>query len=59
MSVGNPKKLRFAEGLDKKDVTVKSAEAGLEDVALVHKNKNHRVIRELSFESKMNNSKLV
>jgi len=59
MSVGNPKKLRFAENLEKKHITVKSAVAGLEDIALVHKDKNHRVKRELSFESKMNKSKLV
>jgi len=59
MSVGDPQKLRFSEGLEKIDVVTKSTEANVEDIALVHKDKNHRVKKELSFKTKNNKSKLV
>ncbi len=58
MSIGNPKKMRFSEGLEKIDVAAKSAEAKVEDIALVHKDKNHRVKKELSFKTKNDKSKL-
>jgi hypothetical protein len=58
ISVGNPQKLRFSEGLEKIDVVTKSTEANVEDIALVHNDNNHRVKKELSFKTKNNKSKL-
>ncbi|WP_339626799.1 hypothetical protein [uncultured Maribacter sp.] len=57
MSVGNPKNLRFAEGLQKIEKAVKNVEADLNNIALVHKDKNHRVKKELSFKTKNDKSK--
>lgn len=58
MSVGNPKKFRFSEGLEKKDEVTKNSEADVNDIARVHKDKNYKVKKELSFKTKKNNSKL-
>tara|TARA_R110002126_G_scaffold154450_11_gene301544 strand:+ start:1507 stop:1692 length:186 start_codon:yes stop_codon:yes gene_type:complete len=58
MSVGNPKKIKFSQGLEKIAIATKSAEANVEDIALVHKDKNHRVKKELSFKTKNDKSKL-
>ena len=58
MSVGNPKKLRLAEGLQKIDVESQREEAKVEDIALVDKDKNQRVKKELSFKTKNDKSKL-
>lgn len=58
MSVGNFKKLRLAEGLQKIDVESQREEAKVEDIALVYKDKNHRVKKELSFKTKNDKSKL-
>ena len=58
MSVGNPKKIRFTEGLQKIDVESQKEVAKVEDIALVHKDKNHRVKKELSFKTKNDKSKL-
>ena len=58
MSVGNPKKIRFAEGLQKIDVESQIEVAKVEDIALVHKDKKHRVKKELSFKTKNDKSKL-
>ena len=57
MSVGNFKKLRLAEGLQKIDVESQREEAKVEDIALVYKDKNHRVKKELSFKTKNDKSK--
>ncbi|WP_339655826.1 hypothetical protein [uncultured Maribacter sp.] len=43
MSIGKPKKLRFAEGLQKIEKAVSNVEADLSDISLVHKDKNYRV----------------
>ncbi|KSA15301.1 hypothetical protein [Maribacter dokdonensis] len=58
MAVCDSKKLKLDKSLEKLDIEGKSVEKNIKNVALVHKNKNHRVIKELRFESKMNNSKL-
>ncbi|SEL60231.1 hypothetical protein SAMN04488008_104309 [Maribacter orientalis] len=58
MSVGNFKKLRLAEGLQKIDVESQREEAKVEDIALVYKDKNHRVKKVLSFKTKNDKSKL-
>ena len=58
MSVCNPKKLRLAEGLQKIDVESQREEAKVEDIALVDKDKNQRVKKELSFKTKNDKSKL-
>ena len=58
MSVCNPKKLRLAEGLQKIDLESQWEEAKVEDIALVYKDKNHRVKKELSFKTKNDKSKL-
>jgi hypothetical protein len=58
MSIGNPKKFRFTEGLEKKEVENKNAEADIDDIARVHKDKNYKVKKELSFQTKNNTSKL-
>ncbi len=58
MSVGNPKIFRFSEGLEKKEEVTKSSEADVNDIARVHKDKNYKVKKELSFETKKHNSKL-
>lgn len=53
MSIGNPKKPLFS-----KDFKLKEISADIEDITLVHKDKNHRVKKELSFKTKNNKSKL-
>lgn len=58
MSIGNFKKLRLAEGLQKIDVESQREEAKVEDIALVYKDKNQRVKKELSFKTKNVKSKL-
>tara|TARA_R110000765_G_scaffold27935_2_gene67683 strand:+ start:984 stop:1163 length:180 start_codon:yes stop_codon:yes gene_type:complete len=58
MSVGNFKKLRWAEGSQKIDVESQREEAKVEDIALVYKDKNQRVKKELSFKTKNVKSKL-
>tara|TARA_R110002051_G_scaffold70772_1_gene127483 strand:- start:45647 stop:45826 length:180 start_codon:yes stop_codon:yes gene_type:complete len=58
MSSGNTKKLKLNKQFENLDIEGKSIEENIKNVALVYKNKNHRVQKELTFESKMNNSKL-
>jgi hypothetical protein len=58
MAVGNSRKLKLDEGLEKFNEGLKDAQTSKEDVVRLYKDKNHRVIKELRFESKMNNSKL-
>lgn len=59
MSVGNPKKNMFSKDTLKSIKVTKSAEAALNDIARVHKDKNYKVKKELSFETNNNKSKLV
>jgi len=58
MAVGNSKKIKLDNSLEKLDEAMKSSSTSKEDVVLIYKDKNHRVKKELRFESKMNNSKL-
>ncbi|WP_324024249.1 hypothetical protein QSV08_14395 [Maribacter sp. BPC-D8] len=58
MGVGNSKKLKLDNSLEKLNVEIKDKESTKEDVVLLYKDKNHRVKKELRFESKMNNTKL-
>ncbi|SIQ11533.1 hypothetical protein [Maribacter ulvicola] len=58
MGVGNSKKLKLDKSLEKIDVKRKKEEEHMKNVALLQKDKNHQIIKELRFESKMNNSKL-
>ncbi|MGB2759934.1 hypothetical protein [Maribacter stanieri] len=58
MAVGNSKKIKLDNSLEKLDEAMKSSSTSKEDVVLLYKDKNHRVKKELRFESKMNNSKL-
>ncbi|WP_282178980.1 hypothetical protein [Maribacter stanieri] len=58
MAVGNSKKIKLDNNLEKLDEAMKSSSTSKEDVVLLYKDKNHRVKKELRFESKMNNSKL-
>lgn len=58
MAVGNSRKLKLDEGLEKFNEGLKDAQTSKEDVVRLYKDKNHRVKKELRFESKMNNSKL-
>lgn len=58
MAVGNSKKIKLDNSLEKLDEAMKSLSTSKEDVVLLYKDKNHRVKKELRFESKMNNSKL-
>ncbi|HDZ07339.1 hypothetical protein LCGC14_0118320 [marine sediment metagenome] len=59
MAVGNSKKIKLDNSLEKLDEAMKSSNTNKEDIVLLYKDKNHRVKKELRFESKMNNSKLV
>ena len=59
MGVGNSKKLKLDKSLGKLNVETKDEQTIKEDVVLLYKDKNHRVKKELRFESKMNNTKLV
>ena len=59
MGVGNSKKLKLDKSLGKLNVETKDKQTIKEDVVLLYKDKNHRVKKELRFESKMNNTKLV
>ncbi|TDS18958.1 hypothetical protein DFQ03_0671 [Maribacter caenipelagi] len=58
MGVGNSKKLKLDKSLEKLNTESKETQTSKEDVVRLYKDKNHRVIKELRFESKMNNSKL-
>ena len=58
MGVGNSKKLKLDKSLEKLTTETKDKESTKEDVVRLYKDKNHRVIKELRFESKMNNTKL-
>ncbi|MGJ8715952.1 MAG: hypothetical protein ACSHXG_12670 [Maribacter stanieri] len=58
MAVGNSKIIKLDNSLEKLDEAMKSSSTSKEDVVLLYKDKNHRVKKELRFESKMNNSKL-
>ncbi|WP_282049008.1 hypothetical protein [Maribacter aquivivus] len=58
MGVGNSKKLKLDKSLGKLNVEIKDKQTIKEDVVLLYKDKNHRVKKELRFESKMNNTKL-
>ncbi len=58
MGVGNSKKIKLDKDLEKLDIEGKKVEEHMKNMALLHKDKNHRVMKELRFESKMNNSKL-
>ena len=58
MGVGNSKKLKLDKSLGKLNVETKDKQTIKEDVVLLYKDKNHRVKKELRFESKMNNTKL-
>ncbi|TDT46641.1 hypothetical protein CLV90_0697 [Maribacter spongiicola] len=59
MGVGNSKKLKLDESLEKFNEGLKDTQTSKEDVVRLYKDKNHRVKKELRFESKMNSSKLV
>ncbi|WP_396632427.1 hypothetical protein [Maribacter sp. R86514] len=58
MGVGNSKKIMLDNGLDEIEKAIENASTNKEDVVRLYKDKNHRVKKELRFESKMNNSKL-
>ncbi|WP_405399684.1 hypothetical protein [Maribacter sp. Asnod2-G09] len=58
MGVGNSKKLKLDNSLEKLTTETKDIESTKEDVVRLYKDKNQRVIKELRFESKMNNTKL-
>ncbi|WP_116771798.1 hypothetical protein [Maribacter litoralis] len=58
MAVGDSKKIKLNQSLEKLNVESESTQTSKEDVVLLYKDKNHRIIKELRFESKMNNSKL-
>jgi len=58
MAVGDSKKIKLDQSLEKLNVESESPQTIKEDVVLLYKDKNHRIIKELRFESKMNNSKL-
>ena len=59
MAVGNSRKLKLDESLEKCNAGIEDAQTSKEDVVRLYKDKNHRVKKELRFESKMNKSKLV
>ncbi|WP_299798115.1 hypothetical protein [uncultured Maribacter sp.] len=59
MAVGNSRKLKLDESLEKFNEGIEDAQTSKEDVVRLYKDKNHRVKKELRFESKMNKSKLV
>ncbi|WP_423997000.1 hypothetical protein [Maribacter sp. IgM3_T14_3] len=58
MAVGNSRKLKLDESLEQFNTGIKDAQTSKDDVVRLYKDKNHRVKKELRFESKMNNSKL-
>ncbi|WP_405411007.1 hypothetical protein [Maribacter sp. Asnod1-A12] len=58
MGVGNSKKIMLDNGLDEIEKAIEKASTNKEDVVRLFKDKNHRVKKELRFESKMNNTKL-
>ncbi len=58
MGVGNSKKIMLDNGLDEIEKAIENVSTNKEDVVRLYKDKNHRVKKELRFESKMNNSKL-
>ena len=58
MAVGNSRKLKLDESLEKFNEGIEDAQTSKEDVVRLYKDKNHRVKKELRFESKMNKSKL-
>ncbi|WP_291967186.1 hypothetical protein [Maribacter sp.] len=58
MGVGNSKKILLDNGLDEIEKAIENSSSSKEDVVRLYKDKNHRVKKELRFESKMNNSKL-
>ncbi|MDF4221005.1 hypothetical protein [Maribacter huludaoensis] len=58
MGVGNSKKILLDNGLDEIEKAIENSSTSKEDVVRLYKDKNHRVKKELRFESKMNNSKL-
>ncbi|SHJ68871.1 hypothetical protein SAMN04488007_1109 [Maribacter aquivivus] len=58
MAVGNSRKLKLDESLEKFNAGIEDAQTSKEDVVRLYKDKNHRVKKELRFESKMNNTKL-
>ncbi|MEL6917374.1 MAG: hypothetical protein AAFO99_06555 [Bacteroidota bacterium] len=57
MSIGNPKKFKIVEKLRESKLKNELSETPLDDISRVHKDKNHRVKKELSF-TKNNKSKL-
>ncbi|WP_299319381.1 hypothetical protein [uncultured Maribacter sp.] len=59
MAVGNSRKLKLDESIEKFNEGIEDAQTSKEDVVRLYKDKNHRVKKELRFESKMNKSKLV
>ena len=59
MAVGNSRKLKLDESLEKFNAGIEDAQTSKEDVVRLYKDKNHRVKKELRFESKMNKPKLV
>lgn len=58
MAVGNSRKLKLDESLEKFNAGIEDAQTSKEDVVRLYKDKNHRVKKELRFESKMNKPKL-
>ena len=58
MAVGNSRKLKLDESLEKFNEGIEDAQTSKEDVVRLYKDKNHRVKKELRFESKMNKPKL-
>ena len=58
MAVGDSKKIKFDQSLEKLNVESESTQTIKEDVVLLYKDNNHGIIKELRFESKMKNSKL-
>ena len=58
MSIGNPKKFRFSAGLEKTKKQAESPEAKINDIARVHKDKNYKVKKELSFTTNLNKGPL-
>ena len=58
MAVGNSKKIKLDNSLEKLDEAMKSSNTNKEDIVLLYKDKNHRVKKELSFKTKNDKSKL-
>ncbi|MDF4201764.1 hypothetical protein PXD56_02275 [Maribacter sp. SA7] len=58
MGVGNSNKIKLDNSLNEIEKAIENSSTSKEDVVRLYKDKNHRVKKELRFESKMNNSKL-